>query len=212
MSRRSSRRHGVALSHRALRPRLDCCSRRGHGRRQRVLSAGGGASSCRCSRPPAKRPSSPCSSRETSSGKDAWRASRCGWATATAILPPQWCAFSEQRRNRTRQEQPGLSDRFIAHMLTRNIRNRRGPRRCAVQLERKTAGADVARARAIRQGGQTPPHAAEGVAGSARGNGRHNARCRVNFFMNISGAGVHRLNGGGSEIDQLPDERRPPPH
>ena len=47
--------------------------------------------------------------------------------TATAILPTSVLSIDKEEMMRVLRTEHALSDRFIAHILTRNIRNRRGP-------------------------------------------------------------------------------------
>ena len=59
---------------------------------------------------------------ETSSAKGAWPASRGAWDRRPRLPPPPCCASQKREMLRMLHEQHEFSDRFIAHVLARNIR------------------------------------------------------------------------------------------
>ena len=97
------------------------CSRRAR-RRTACSISRTAASSCRCCRRPARKRSWRCSGPATSSARAAWPASRCAWARPRRWSPTAVLRIAKREMVRLLHEQPEFSDRFISHMLTRNIR------------------------------------------------------------------------------------------
>ena len=115
------------------------------------------ASSCRCCRRPAERPSWRCSGPETSSARAAWRASRSAWAAPRRSRRARSCSSSkEQDGAAAAQAARDVRPLHRAHAGAQHP-DRRGPDRSALQLEREAAGAHAAAAGALRQAGQAGP-------------------------------------------------------
>ena len=98
--------------------------------------------------------------------------------TAAAMTATTALRISKREMMRTLHEQSALSDRFIAHMLARNIRIEED----LVDQLFNSSEKRLARTLLLlaRYGKDDAPHAsaAEAVAGNARGNGRHDAVAR----------------------------------
>ena len=71
-------------------------------------------------------------------------------ATATATTASTILTVEKQEMVRQLHARPALADRFMTHMLTRNIRIEERSHRSALQLERKAAGTHAAASRALR--------------------------------------------------------------
>ena len=69
-----------------------------------------------------RRPWSPCSLWAISSARAAWPASRSGWQRAIGNGPCTILAVEKQEMVQQLHAQPAFADRFLTHMLTRNIR------------------------------------------------------------------------------------------
>ena len=113
--------------------------------------------------------------------------------SATAITPSVILCVGKEKMIRLLHQQHAMSDRFISHMLSRNIRIEAGPDRSALQLQREAAGAHAAAAGALRQAGQADPRRAEDLAGDAREDDRHDPLAREFLPEQVQEAGVHRV-------------------
>ncbi len=113
--------------------------------------------------------------------------------SATAITPSMILLVPKDKMVRLLHKQHAMSDRFITHMLARNIRIEEGSDRSALQLEREAAGAHPAAAGALREAGQAVAGSAEDLAGNAGGDGRHDAIAGEFLPEQIQEAGLHRI-------------------
>ena len=103
-----------------------------------------------------------------------------------------------------------MSDRFISHMLSRNIRIEED------LIDQLFNSSEKRLARTLlllaRYGKQDKPVArrAEDLAGDARGDGRHDALAREFLPEQVQEAGLHRVQRRDAAQDQqLAAERRP---
>ena len=168
---------------RAIRPRASCMSRRA-------------PCGCRSCRTREKRPWSPCSMQAISSARAALRASRSGWQPRRPWPPCTILAVEKQEMVRQLHAQPAFADRFLTHMLTRNIRieedlidqlfNSSEKRLARTLLLLARYGEPEASHRAL-------PRVSQEVLAEMVGT----TRSRVNFFMNkFRKLGFIDYNGG----------------
>ncbi len=112
--------------------------------------------------------------------------------SATAITPSVILLVAKEKMVRLLHKQHAMSDRFIAHMLARNIR-----------IEEDLID------QPLRQAGQAGPRGAEGFPGHAGGDDRHDALARELLSEQIQEARLHRVRRGAAAQDQqLALERR----
>ena len=116
--------------------------------------------------------------------------------TATAVGPVTVLRIARDEMIRTLHEQPGLSDRFIAHMLARNIRIEED---LVDQLfnssEKRLARTLLLLAR--YGGGVAPPRVLPKLSQETLAEMVGTTRSRVNFFMNkFRKLGFIEYNGG----------------
>ena len=128
--------------------------------------------------------------------------------TATAVMPTTVLRIPKREMVRTLHEQPEFSDRFIAHMLTRNIRIEED---LVDQLfnssEKRLARTLLLLARYGKE--DTTQHdAAQAVAGDAGRNGRHDAVARELLHEQVPEARAHRIQRRPQD-QQLPAQHRP---
>ena len=129
--------------------------------------------------------------------------------SATAITGSTILLVDKDQMVRLLHEQHGLSDRFIAHMLARNIRIEED---LVDQLfnssEKRLARTLLLLARYGKRAGHTAEGRPEDLAGDARGNGRHDAVAGEFLHEQVQAAGVHRLQRW-AQGPQLAAHRRP---
>ena len=131
--------------------------------------------------------------------------------SATAITPSVILLVSKDKMVRLLHQQHGMSDRFISHMLSRNIRIEED------LIDQLFNSSEKRLARALlllaRYGKQDKPARVvpTDLAGDAGGNGRHDPIARQFLPEQIQEAGLHRIQRRDSAQDQqLAVERRPP--
>ena len=90
-------------------------------------------------------------------------------------------------------QQHAMSDRFISHMLTRNIRIEEDLIDQLFNSSREAAGAHAAAAGALRQAGQADPRRPADLARDAGGDDRHDALARELLPEQIQEARLHRV-------------------
>ena len=116
--------------------------------------------------------------------------------TATATVASEVLVIEKAEMKRVLHEQPGFSDRFIANMLTRNLRIEAD---LVDQLfnssEKRLARALLLLARYGKQ--EEPQHALPKISQEALAEMVGTTRSRVNFFMNkFKKLGFIEYNGG----------------
>ena len=117
-------------------------------------------------------------------------------STATAITPTSVLLIEKRRMTKMLHELPGLSDRFITHMLTRNIRIEED---LVDQLFNSSEKRLARTLLLIAQYGQQdkPPRILPKVSQEALAEMVGTTRSRVNFFMNkFRKLGFIEYNGG----------------
>jgi CRP/FNR family cyclic AMP-dependent transcriptional regulator len=117
-------------------------------------------------------------------------------STATAITSTTVLLIEKRRMTRMLHELPGLSDRFISHMLSRNIRIEED---LVDQLFNSSEKRLARTLLLIAQYGQqsTPQHVLPKVSQEALAEMVGTTRSRVNFFMNkFRKLGFIEYNGG----------------
>ena len=113
--------------------------------------------------------------------------------SATAITPSAILLVGKDKMVRLLHKQHAMSDRFIAHMLARNIRIEED------LIDQLFNSSEKRLARTLlllaRYGKQDKPVArgAEDLAGDARGDGRHDALAREFLPEQVQEAGLHRV-------------------
>ena len=130
--------------------------------------------------------------------------------SATAITPSAILLVGKDKMVRLLHKQHAMSDRFISHMLSRNIRIEED------LIDQLFNSSEKRLARTLlllaRYGKQDKPVArgAEDLAGDARGDGRHDALARELLPEQVQEAGLHRIQRRDPAQDQqLAAERRP---
>ena len=103
--------------------------------------------------------------------------------SATALTPSAILRVRKRQMAELLHKQSTMSDRFISHMLTRNIRIEEDLIDQLFNSSEKTAGAHTAPAGALREAGHTSAHGAEDLTRYARRDGG-TTRSRVSFFLN----------------------------
>ena len=117
-------------------------------------------------------------------------------ATATAMAPCTILAVEKQEMVRQLHAQPAFADRFLTHMLTRNIRIEEDLDRPALQLQREAACPYAPAAGAVRRTRGVSPRPSE-VSQEVLAEMVGTTRSRVNFFMNkFRKLGFIDYNGG----------------
>ena len=114
----------------------------------------------------------------------------------------------KQEMVRVLHEQPEFSERFISHMLSRNIRIEED----LVDQLFNSSEKRLARTLlllALRERGQTQRIAAKDVAGNAGRDGRYHSVAREFLHEQVPQARVHRIQRR-PEVPQLPAQYRPP--
>ena len=130
--------------------------------------------------------------------------------SATAITPSAILLVAKEQMVRLLHKQHAMSDRFISHMLSRNIRIEEDLIDQLFNSSEKRLARDAAAAGALREAGQAGPRGAEDLAGDARGNGRHDALAREFLPEQVQEARLHRIQRRDPAQDQqLAAERRP---
>ncbi len=104
--------------------------------------------------------------------------------SATAITGSTVLHIDKDQMVRLLHKQHALSDRFISHMLSRNIR-----------IEEDLVDQLFNSSEKLRQAGQAGEGRPTDLAGDAGGNGRHDAIAGELFYEQIQAAGVHRIQG-----------------
>ena len=128
--------------------------------------------------------------------------------TATAVGATTVLRIEKREMVRMLHEQPAFADRFLAHMLARNIRIEED---LVDQLfnssEKRLARTLLLLARYGKQDARAA-RAAQAVAGNARGDGRHDPLARQLLHEQVPQARVHRIQRRPQD-QQLAAERRP---
>ena len=113
--------------------------------------------------------------------------------TATALVPTTVLRIQKGAMMRSLHEQSALSDRFIAHMLVRNIRIEED----LVDQLFNSSEKRLARTLLLlaRYGDERTPRtrAAEDLAGDARRDGRHHSIARQRLHEQVPKAGIHQV-------------------
>ena len=113
--------------------------------------------------------------------------------TATALVPTTVLRIQKGAMMRSLHEQSALSDRFIAHMLVRNIRIEED----LVDQLFNSSEKRLARTLLLlaRYGDERAPatRAAEDLAGDARRDGRHHSIARQRLHEQVPKAGIHQV-------------------
>ncbi len=130
--------------------------------------------------------------------------------SATAMIATTVLRIPKREMMRTLHEQSTLSDRFIAHVLARNIRIEEDLVDQLFNSSEKRLARTLLLLARYGQARHRPAVVAQVVAGDARGNGRHHALARQFLHEQVSQAGIHRLRRRPEgEDQQLPPQRRP---
>ena len=128
--------------------------------------------------------------------------------TATAMMPTALLRVQKREMMRMLHDHSEFSDRFIAHMLARNIRIEED---LVDQLfnssEKRLARTLLLLARYGKEDTDAA-RAAQAVAGDARGDGRHHALARELLHEQVPQARLHRIQRR-PQGQQLAAERRP---
>ena len=129
-------------------------------------------------------------------------------ATAIATSASAILIVEMQKMIRLLHEQHALSDRFLAHVLARNIRVEADLVDQLFNSSEKRLARAAAAPRPLRQAGDPPPRPAENLPGDARGNGRHDALARELLHEQVQEARLHRVQRRPQD-QRLPAEHRP---
>jgi CRP/FNR family transcriptional regulator, cyclic AMP receptor protein len=122
-------------------------------------------------------------------------------STATAVTPASVLLIDKRRMTKLLHEVPGVSDRFIAHMLARNIRIEED---LVDQLFNSSEKRLARTLLLLAQYGHhdKPPHLLPKVSQEALAEMVGTTRSRVNFFMNkFRKLGFIDYDGGGLKIN-----------
>ena len=113
--------------------------------------------------------------------------------TATALVPTTVLRIQKGAMMRSLHEHSALSDRFIAHMLVRNIRIEEDLVDQLFNSSEKRLARTLLLLARYGDERHTPTRAAEDLAGHARRDGRHHAIARQRLHEQVPKAGIHHI-------------------